>query len=840
MQVGKHKGRTFEDIFKNEKAYVSWVKTKDDATGPLLVFRQYVLEQEKKAKDSSNLQKSVSGGYSQHENENGSYSNSKNACSRNPSSDFSKFNYNSSFFNETRVSSEGVMDSFQNTNRSIFENSGMTIVDGEHSYSKTPMQYGKTSDVNQMNSNGCTLNKSSDMNQVQGTSSIPTKPIEFDLVLAIELYSEEFFRIVQKSANGKKHGQFSSFLPKELYQLLQNYNPIIQKVDKRSNILFEASKYEYILNILKERCLFSGGIIEVPSFLLKCFKPFSCYSKPMKLNEKTADVLCRTMIGYTKENVDRLDELLGDKLRNELKPFQKEGVMFGLKNNGRVLIGDEMGLGKTLQALALMAFYQKDWPFLVICPSSIRFQWKDQALEWLSHLLTENNICVVKNGKMEIPEGTKMIIISYELFASNLKFQQKFRSVICDESHYIKNPNTKRTKAIVPVVKEANRCVLLSGTPTLNRSSELFEQIDCILPGLVKYEEFCKRYCFQEINKFSRRTEYTGAKHSEELHLLLTNTIMIRRLKRDVMKELPKKIRCKIPIEVTAKDLKRLQNVMTHLQTTDQIRIDANGFPTFRTLNNKQTKAQNNELSNSTDVTDSMNVSALYKMTGLAKVNALIEYMSYLVDSDIKFIMFCHHIEVMDQITDHMEKAGWNYIRIDGSTPMDDREKLIKEYQTKPQLQIALLSLSACGTGLNITAASTVVFGELSWVPGTLAQGEDRAHRMGSAHEEINVHYLVAQGTFDEMLWRIVNLKSTDVSTMLDGKQEDLNAQYIERFDELMKAMTSGETKMFPSSLVTTPKRKRKSFEYVPTPTKGPKTETDIRHFFKTKTDHET
>ncbi|CAD2095838.1 DNA helicase, putative [Plasmodium vinckei lentum] len=789
FNFGKYKGKTFEEVFEKHKSYVTWVKNLENPTGSLIEFKNYVLRREEQGGDSGDTYTE----YSEYSNKYGDTNN------------------------------------YGNDNYYGYGNKYKTDKSQNGSFNYKQNGYDNKNSVNKMNSSEHKIYEQNIMNQIANryNNKEEEKP-ELDIIVAFEIFNNDSFKIVQKDNNNKKYSNFKNFVPKELFKILSEFNPTLKKINNYSCVTFESDKYEYVLNNLAEKCTILGGIHSIPNFLLKCFQNYSKFSQPQKISEVTANILTNTMCSYTKEHYDDLNFLLGEKLAEELKNFQKEGIDFGLKKNGRVLIGDEMGLGKTLQALALMAFYNKDWPFIVVCPSSIRFQWKDQALRWLPHLIEEKDICVIKSGKMDIPRNTKMIIISYELITKNDKYQNKYKCIVCDESHYLKNSFSKRTKAIVPIIKSAKRCVLLSGTPALNKPSELYEQVSSIIPNLFNYNEFCDRYCYKDKNIYTRKIEYVGCKHTEELHLFLTNTIMIRRLKKDVLKELPDKLRSKIPIEIPQNELSEILIYSKKLESKKNININD--------LDNISLSRFNDFNSNHDNNIDEENItiSQLFKMTGYAKVKAIKEYITYLIDADIKFLLFCHHKLVMDEIDEFLKEKKLGFIRVDGLTPIDKREIYIKNFQSDEKIRIAILSITACGVGLNLTAANTVVFGELYWVPGQMIQAEDRAHRIGTTHDTINIHYLVAQNTIDEVVWKIINRKWNTLTTALNGAEDSLNVKEVSKFDKFMLDLTNDTNKSYPTSLVNTPKINRRSAEYKALINNAStKKYPDIRDFFK-------
>eukprot|EP00913_Durusdinium_trenchii_P019768 g18583.t1 len=168
----------------------------------------------------------------------------------------------------------------------------------------------------------------------------------------------------------------------------------------------------------------------------------------------------------------------------------------------------------------------------------------------------------------------------------------------------------------------------------------------------------------------------------------------------------------------------------------------------------------------------------LFRLTGLAKMAAVAEYVQYLVEADCRFLLFAHHQVVMDTMQQTLEKLKVGFIRIDGKTPAQKREQLVNDFRSRPQLQVALLSITACGQGLNLQVCSTVVFAELHWTPGVLLQAEDRAHRMGQK-ESVNVHYLIAKDTLDESIYQMLERKQHDVGLMLDGHASRLGAEKV-------------------------------------------------------------
>uniref|UniRef100_A0A674AFX3 SWI/SNF-related matrix-associated actin-dependent regulator of chromatin subfamily A-like protein 1 n=1 Tax=Salmo trutta TaxID=8032 RepID=A0A674AFX3_SALTR len=183
-------------------------------------------------------------------------------------------------------------------------------------------------------------------------------------------------------------------------------------------------------------------------------------------------------------------------LTRRLMPFQRDGVNFAVSKDGRLLLADDMGLGKTVQAICIAAYYRKEWPLLVVAPSSVRFTWAEAFRQWLPSVQPDS-INVIVKGKDNL-RGGLVNITSYDLLSRMDKQQaaNPFNVLIMDESHFLKNMKTARFKAALPLLKVAKRVILLSGTPAMSRPSELYSQILAVKPSLFpRFHDFGTRYC---------------------------------------------------------------------------------------------------------------------------------------------------------------------------------------------------------------------------------------------------------------------------------------------------------------------------------------------------------
>ncbi|XP_071705443.1 uncharacterized protein [Rutidosis leptorrhynchoides] len=470
--------------------------------------------------------------------------------------------------------------------------------------------------------------------------------------------------------------------------------------------------------------------------------------------------------------LDRYD-WMPSSLESKLLPFQREGVRFILKHGGRVLLADEMGLGKTLQAIAVAACVRDSWPVLVLTPSSLRLQWASMIQQWLD--IPASDILVVlssyngsnKSGYTIIRSNTKgnirldgvFNIVSYDAVPKlqDILTKSDFKVVIADESHFLKNAQAKRTTASLPILKKAQYTMLLSGTPALSRPIELYKQLEALYPKVYRnVHEYGGRYCQGGVFGM-----YQGASNHEELHNLMKATVMIRRLKKEVLTELPVKRRQQVFLDLADKDMKQINALFCELEV----------------VKGKIKVCKSEEEGESLKFKEKHIINKIYNESAEAKIPAVLDYLGTVIEAGCKFIVFAHHQPMIDSIHQFLLKKKVGCIRIDGGTPAGSRQSLVTDFQEKDTIKAAVLSIKAGGVGLTLTAASTVIFAELSWTPGDIIQAEDRAHRIGQV-SSVNVYYLLANDTVDDIIWDVVQSKLENLGQMLDGHENSLEVSY--------------------------------------------------------------
>jgi len=386
-------------------------------------------------------------------------------------------------------------------------------------------------------------------------------------------------------------------------------------------------------------------------------------------------------------------------------------------------------------------------------PNSVRLVWADELERWIPDLGPEA-VNVVKSSSDLIStfeSNASFHIVTYGILTRDspgrniLRERSPFGTVVVDESHMIKNRDAMRTREILKIASQAKRVLLLSGTPALARPLELWPQIEAIEPGLFKsFTAYTKRYCAPKMTPFGM--DLTGSSNLQELHQHL-RPIMIRRLKNEVLTDLPDKRRQRIQIDVGRSGIDMCSDLKTQLgQVQESEPVDKNRL-----------------------------LMELYKESSRLKEGPAAEYVEDLLQGGCKFLVFAHHISMLDALEAAARKCQVSSIRIDGSVNAAERHRRVKSFQSNETVRVAILGINAAGVGITLTAASTVLFAELHWTPGVLVQAEDRAHRIGQK-SSVNVHYLVAPGTIDDIMWPMVSRKVQVVSTMCDGRKDRLVA----------------------------------------------------------------
>ncbi|KAG5234051.1 DNA annealing helicase and endonuclease [Salix suchowensis] len=504
---------------------------------------------------------------------------------------------------------------------------------------------------------------------------------------------------------------------------------------------------------------------------------------------------------FTDEKVDEFIRMLPRKLLDALLPFQLDGLRFGLRRGGRCLIADEMGLGKTLQAIAIAGCFINEGPILVVCPAILRFSWAEELERWMPFCLPSEIHLVFghRNNPVHLTRCPKVVVISYTMLHHLRKamLEQEWALLIVDESHHVRCSKNKsepnEIKAVLDVAEKVKRIVLLSGTPSLSRPYDIFHQINMLWPGLLgqnKYD-FAKTYCaVRAVCTYEAKgfQDFSKGIRLEELNVLLRQTVMIRRLKEHVLKQLPPKRR-----QIIRLLLKRSDIISAKAASGGGVNHDAS--------ERNAAEAINSENIDGSDASGGCcrSKKLSYQELGIAKLSGFCEWLSIhpLISDGVakldanhsaqKMIIFAHHLKVLDGVQEFVCEKGVGFVRIDGNTLASDRQNAVSSFQSSDKIKIAIIGITAGGVGLDFSSAQNVVFLELPQSPSLMLQAEDRAHRRGQSNA-VNIYIFCAKDTLDETRWQNLNKSLHRVSSTMDGKYDAVPEIMVERISYFGKS----------------------------------------------------
>ena len=275
------------------------------------------------------------------------------------------------------------------------------------------------------------------------------------------------------------------------------------------------------------------------------------------------------ILDYTTDTKERNPDELPEKIKKSLYNFQSEGIKFGISHHCRFLLADEMGVGKTLQAISLAYIYRDSWPVLVVCPGSMKYNWRGEIQTWLG--LKNHRISIINSSRQKISQEAYFYIISYDLMRNVIKKmrQMTFDFVILDEAHSIKNKDSLRAKNILPIAVRAKRLIIMTGTPLLAKPYEGYPLLYALRPDIFCYfKKYAYRYCDPQPTPMG--INWSGTSNTKELHWILS-CLMVRRLKRDVLNQLPPKRRQKIEISTDENLIKEIAKKRARLKEEKEL-----------------------------------------------------------------------------------------------------------------------------------------------------------------------------------------------------------------------------------------------------------------------------
>lgn len=485
-------------------------------------------------------------------------------------------------------------------------------------------------------------------------------------------------------------------------------------------------------------------------------------------------------------------------------PFQVRGVRFAQKHNGRILNADSMGLGKSWQTISWAALEPEARPLLIVCPAAVKYKWQrefkqhagmkahvleghivseEEARERLKKrikkikrskrrkgpwavgaaiLATKKKFAAsraIQREKLRHLAHHKILIINYDILHSwvSTLLTLGIKAVVLDEVHYCKSRSAMRTKASRQLAARAKYVIGLSGTPISGRPIDFFPILNMIRPDIFpSYWKFGFLYTSPKRNRWSGGWDFSGASNLDALRRQLKG-IMIRRLKRNVLKDLPTKTRTILPVSIDNR---------SEYEEAEREFMNWLLRHKGREAWDRASRAQ-----------AIVKLAALKQLSAEGKINHAIQWIKDFLDgTDQKLVVFTLHKNTIRRLKQVFPKA----LVVDGSVSSkrivrngqetSKRQEVIDRFQTDPRQRLLFGQIKACGVGIDLTAAHHALFLELGWTPGEHDQAEDRLLRIGQMHK-VSIYYMIGRKTIEEKILSIIETKSETVDRILDGRK---------------------------------------------------------------------
>ena len=429
---------------------------------------------------------------------------------------------------------------------------------------------------------------------------------------------------------------------------------------------------------------------------------------------------------------------------------QKEAIE-KLAGSKRFILADDMGLGKTT-ATIIAALETGAKKILIVCPASLKINWQREIENY-----TDRSVYISEGKNFSIEHD--FVIVNYDILKNfydlkskteSLITQGNFDLIILDEAHYVSNGQAARTKLVNSFSKSCERVWLLTGTPMTNRPMNYFNLLSIIeSPVAQNWMAYAIRYCqgYQFTAGTRKIWNVTGASNLEELRDR-TSRQVLRRLKTEVL-DLPEKIITPVYLRLKSK--------------------------LYEGLMGEYYDWYNKNPDESTSLT--VQFSKLMKVRQVIaeeKIKDTIELAENILEQDKKVIIFTNFTETLNRIADHFGKQA---VRLDGSTSKPQRQYAVDQFQDNEKIKVFVGNVKAAGVGITLTAAEAVIINDLSFVPGDLAQAEDRAYRYGQKNS-VSIYYPIFDNTIEGIIYDMINEKKQNIGTVM-GDNLDEKGDFI-------------------------------------------------------------
>ena len=488
---------------------------------------------------------------------------------------------------------------------------------------------------------------------------------------------------------------------------------------------------------------------------------------PMYVNkDESFKELTDSIVGNDLSEDDDLPKGLDAKFRN----YQKVGYNW-LRTLDKYSLGgilaDDMGLGKTLQSIAVITKYVEDnkdpKPTLIVAPSSLSLNWKAEFDKFAKKVKVEvingafeDRLKIIKNIKKY-----NVVITSYELLKRDLEEYEKedveFKYIFADEAQYIKNNNTKNAKAIKKIKAETR--FALTGTPIENSLSELWSIFDFIMPGyLFSYKKFKELYEIPITRAEDGESDIVISKLKK-----LIEPFVLRRIKKEVLQELPDKMITVLNSEMTDEQRDIYMSYLARAKKNAMEEIKEKGIE----------KSQIKILALLTRLRQICCHPGLFienynEESG--KLNQCVEIIKDAIEAGHKILLFSGYTSMFGYIEEELKKENIKYLKFTGQTKVSERLSLVDEFNNNDDVKLFLISLKAGGTGINLTGADMVIHYDPWWNLSAENQATDRTYRIGQK-KNVQVYKLITKNSIEEKIYELQNRKEALIDNMLSNNQ---------------------------------------------------------------------
>ena len=479
------------------------------------------------------------------------------------------------------------------------------------------------------------------------------------------------------------------------------------------------------------------------------------------------------------------DFTVPDEIQAELRPYQITGYKWLrtlAEHDLGGILADDMGLGKTLQSIVFMAsilLEEKEKGnskphFLIICPTSLTYNWLDEIENFAPFIRASvvSGTPQERKEAIEKYEDFDALITSYPLIRRDISsyLDINFNTVFIDEAQFIKNDSSLNAKSVKRL--NAKHKFALTGTPIENSLSELWSIFDFIMPGYLhshlKFVEYYEKPILRE-----------DKDALEDLHQHISPFIL-RRMKKDVLTELPDKYESKMLTDLSEEQKKVYLSYLANIRNDIHNELSEGGLDKSRMKILAALTRLRQICCHPSTFLDNY-------QGGSGKLDLLMELIPEAIANDHRILVFSQFTSMLRIIEEELKDMNISYFYLEGSTPTEERNDMVKRFNSG-EGKVFLISLKAGGTGLNLVGADTVIHYDPWWNPAVEEQATDRVYRIGQQNK-VHVLKLITKGTIEEKIFKLQRKKKELSDSIISSKEVFINTLSREELEELFNPM---------------------------------------------------